>query len=334
MKIKVCTCEQCKFVKNKKKNRKYKKKVKRWLNKKIRKGIPIYRNKQCKSCRLYRIFKQNSPFKTKTMKEIIQKNGKYWKECDIVMLPTEGVVKFSSGSSSLPANCKQYFFNGIVKGIEEFYPGNKQPNPNFNTLSLCGVEDKNANGYSEYMWQPQHLYLLSNEQIPYNPNGGTNGLFLCLHELQHPEDAIVKNVGNCTGCREIIASTDSGLTTINENWEGKWDNVNNFLPKPSEDFIKKYVESNGGIKKVLVEYEGIESIIEQRINTIHTFEYKLKLNPDNTISILLEDSVEEAAKQYAYSQYGNSCGAKEERKYCIEDFKAGAEWQRKNQLNN
>jgi len=38
MKIKVCTCEQCKFVKNKKKNRKYKKKVKRWLNKKIRKG--------------------------------------------------------------------------------------------------------------------------------------------------------------------------------------------------------------------------------------------------------------------------------------------------------
>jgi len=38
MKIKVCTCKQCKFVKNKKKNRKYKKKVKRWLNKKIRKG--------------------------------------------------------------------------------------------------------------------------------------------------------------------------------------------------------------------------------------------------------------------------------------------------------
>lgn len=38
MKIHVCTCEQCKFVKNKRKNRKLKKKINRWLNKKLRKG--------------------------------------------------------------------------------------------------------------------------------------------------------------------------------------------------------------------------------------------------------------------------------------------------------
>ncbi len=38
MKIHICTCEQCKFVKNKRKNRKLKKKIKRWLNKKLRKG--------------------------------------------------------------------------------------------------------------------------------------------------------------------------------------------------------------------------------------------------------------------------------------------------------
>ena len=36
-KIFVCTCEQCKFVKNKRKNKKLKKKVKRLLNKKRRK---------------------------------------------------------------------------------------------------------------------------------------------------------------------------------------------------------------------------------------------------------------------------------------------------------
>ena len=36
--VKECTCEQCRYVKNKRKNRKYKKKVKRMLNKKRRKA--------------------------------------------------------------------------------------------------------------------------------------------------------------------------------------------------------------------------------------------------------------------------------------------------------
>lgn len=36
--IKYCRCEQCKFCKNKRKNRKLKKKIKRWLHKKVRKG--------------------------------------------------------------------------------------------------------------------------------------------------------------------------------------------------------------------------------------------------------------------------------------------------------
>jgi len=38
-KIWVCHCEQCRFMKNKRKNRKLKKKVKRLLNKKRRKEV-------------------------------------------------------------------------------------------------------------------------------------------------------------------------------------------------------------------------------------------------------------------------------------------------------
>lgn len=38
-KIWVCHCEQCRYVKNKRKNRKFKKKVKRQLNKKRRKEV-------------------------------------------------------------------------------------------------------------------------------------------------------------------------------------------------------------------------------------------------------------------------------------------------------
>ncbi len=37
-KLFICTCEQCKAVKNKRKNRKLKRKIKRLLNKKLRKG--------------------------------------------------------------------------------------------------------------------------------------------------------------------------------------------------------------------------------------------------------------------------------------------------------
>ncbi len=37
-KVFVCKCEQCKHAKNKHKNRKAKKKIKRMLNKKLRKG--------------------------------------------------------------------------------------------------------------------------------------------------------------------------------------------------------------------------------------------------------------------------------------------------------
>lgn len=37
-KVWVCHCEQCRYVKNKRKNRKVKKKIKRLLNKKRRKG--------------------------------------------------------------------------------------------------------------------------------------------------------------------------------------------------------------------------------------------------------------------------------------------------------
>lgn len=40
-KVWVCHCEQCRYVKNKRKNRKLKKKINRLLNKKRRRGIDM-----------------------------------------------------------------------------------------------------------------------------------------------------------------------------------------------------------------------------------------------------------------------------------------------------
>jgi hypothetical protein len=42
-----------------------------------------------------------------------------------------------------------------------------------------------------------------------------------------------------------------------------------------------------------------------------------------------QETLEEAADTYAKKQYGNSCGAREERKISKEDFIAGAKWMQK-----
>ena len=67
-------------------------------------------------------------------------------------------------------------------------------NIKINKLLLIKVEEK--------------LILVLDKEIPYNPNGGTNGDFLCLAELEYGfEEAYIKNVGNCQSCRKIIATS-------------------------------------------------------------------------------------------------------------------------------
>lgn len=84
----------------------------------------------------------------------------------------------------------------------------------------------------------QFLHIYTDEIIPYNPNGGTDGLFICLGELDHPDDIIVRNVGSCGGCREIVASNQR--LTIQD--------FNPYLvPQIPTDFIKFYIsEHNKG----------------------------------------------------------------------------------------
>jgi len=66
-----------------------------------------------------------------------------------------------------------------------------------------------------------HYYI--DELIPYNPNGGTNGNFVCLGEIESNKDhnvklgdkqyvsPFVKNVGNCGGCRKLIATNNPSI---------------------------------------------------------------------------------------------------------------------------
>lgn len=63
-------------------------------------------------------------------------------------------------------------------------------------------------------------YYYIDEVIPYNPDGGTNGKFVCLSEIISNQDYGVKlgdeqyispfieNVGSCGGCRTIVATNN------------------------------------------------------------------------------------------------------------------------------
>lgn len=56
----------------------------------------------------------------------------------------------------------------------------------------------------------KYIYIISDEEIPYDSNG-TFGNFLCLDELEHPEDCLVSGVGDCKGCRRILLTNDPTL---------------------------------------------------------------------------------------------------------------------------
>lgn len=222
-----------------------------------------------------------------------------WQEKQIIILPTAYPPYKMPYDKYIP---KSDLVLGLVDSLKY-------------SKGLGWTKDRGTIGnYSKEMYQ--HLYILSDEEIPYNPNGGTNGIFLCLHELDHPEDVIVRNVGNCTGCRTILATTDTSLG----------------LPQIPQDFIQYYIEQyNKGnkIEEVMIEYEEnlIPTLYEGREwndnkasnpNGERSFymksEYTLKI-PNNIISIKpikeswsREEVVTKCLKiQHDFTEYKKSC---------------------------
>lgn len=102
-----------------------------------------------------------------------------------------------------------------------------------------------------------------------------------------------------TQCKKIIATDDESINchcwNCNHKKEvstglcsncGKFGDTKLFLPKPSNEFLKKYCEL-GGINKVLVEYEAEGWLSPMQPFKLRDNESKLKLkvSSDNTIII-------------------------------------------------
>jgi hypothetical protein len=124
----------------------------------------------------------------------------------------------------------------------------------------------------------QHLYITSDEEIKEGDWFINEQYFISnkaeLEIWQHNGE--VKPSSNP---KKIIATTDKSLRFVKDHVHY------NFLPQIPESFIKAYVEAQGNIKEVNVEYE------EQVIRTGNVGRknyksvYKVKTRSDNTIII-------------------------------------------------
>lgn len=125
------------------------------------------------------------------------------------------------------------------------------------------VREHPVEGCTEYEANcivPQHLYFLSDEKIVDGDVFLENGQLFVAHS-----NFVRLNLN--PNIFKVIASTSDVFN----------------LPRPSNEFLKKFCEL-GGIDKVLVEYEP-----DRPLNSTHyamgSFNWILKVAPDNTISI-------------------------------------------------
>ena len=163
------------------------------------------------------------------MSQLIEINGRYYQEAEVVMIATDKRTRIDKIRNSL-------------------------------RYSIYLIP---SNAFSEF----QHLYILSDEEI----KEGWKGIAY--------KDDIKGKVFNhfytenkwYKDAKIIIASTDESLG----------------LPRPSNEFIKRYCEL-GGIDEVLVEYKC--SYEDCNMFGCHKYEgchliQQLKVVPDNTITI-------------------------------------------------
>ena len=145
---------------------------------------------------------------------------------------------------------------------------------------------------SNPMWQPQHLYFTTDEEIKKggwvywtDPEGLTSDInqVVSVDEemifISHPEHSETEAFPH--ECKKIIATTDPKLTVRFEGHEygtAREINAEVYLLQPSHSFIEEYCKA-GGIDKVLVEYEEWTTMYRGMAN------YKLKTDSNNCIII-------------------------------------------------
>lgn len=233
----------------------------------------------------------------------IQINNKHYQECDVVMLPTDVSNRY---------NCTEGL---IVKCIKSWTPiGENEIKEN-----TLGISKNHNNGVLNY-YQPQHLYILSKDEIKEGEYGinGYNEVVKFVSKIKD-EVTVIRVSDNCKiiGAflpKKIIATTDSSLEIYTGEVVKNRYAIKTTIPQIPQSFIEYFIsEYNKGnvISKVLVEVEklfggnsfvqrGKEPSKKEKLRGCYDngkqitgkwkelFYYELKLNQNNEISILTE----------------------------------------------
>lgn len=193
---------------------------------------------------------------------IIEVDGKFYQKAKVVMLPTEKAshVHFVTSKDNI---------------------GDNYENKDGKLIPLKTNKLLYADQVTEYGFPPRHLYFLSEEE-PKVGEWGYNKELNIVGQISLNSDK--------SEWKKIIATTDESLVDNPGSYDAFTDKVWNqkFLPRPSDDFLQAYCKANGKINGVLVEYESDFSAEVQFIGKTQTtpiYPYKLKVSPDNTITI-------------------------------------------------
>jgi hypothetical protein len=199
------------------------------------------------------------------MSKLIEKEGKFYKECRVDMLDADWIEASKSN---------RVFTNNWNKSLVY---------GNFN--------------YANQDWDFKHIYITSNDEIKDGDwclffwDGGQIGSG--KPQQYQPNKGHVLN----KGLRKIIATTDTSLKLpIPEGLaEYPMSYTPKSLPQPSDKFIESYIDAHnkgGNIERVLVEYELFDEYgniimgdLQRESDTV-----RLKLKNDNIVIKKVKDS--------------------------------------------
>jgi len=185
--------------------------------------------------------------------DLIQVDGKLYRKCKVTMLP---VANPTDGQYINSCNKVQYISSLYFDYTKDQLRLSKNSSEMMTYIKDC--------------CKPQHLYILSDEEIKVGDwyinmhnsvgNRSVQTHSQIRHLINHKKD------WRFPQCKKIIATTDHKLG----------------LTRPSDAFLKAYCEQ-GGIGEVLIELD--DTFIDEEGTMAWGATYKLKVAPDNTITI-------------------------------------------------
>lgn len=189
---------------------------------------------------------------------------------------------------------------------------------------------------------PQHFYFLSDDEIKEGDYILISTVLAKIKEYQPKKVISIKNDTLLLDnnellikelAKKIIATTNPELKVFNSKEHEKLEDVyilsKKTLPRPSDKFIQKFIEEyNKGnvITEVMVEYEGFECTNGHYMDYQDTCTYpycdnpnhnKLKVAPDNTITIHPILSKNQFHLQFLHDRLINVHGENENYDYMI-----------------